>query len=263
MQDLLMMTAVGLLAGMLGGLLGVGGGVILMPVLRFGVGLSAPYAIGTCVAAVFCTAFGGSFAHYRLGHVPVRAIVPVVVSGAVSASICSLLFVLLTPRSHWLDIGIATVFSLVALRMVLDGAHLLRVKKGEDLSTTAGVGKFTSRKIALGIISGVLPGLFGIGTGAILVPGFTYLLRTSIQVAIGSALACFALNALLSMIFKGTQGYIDFSVALPICLGTLGGSQLGAAMSRRFSSAALKILFGVVFLWVSTRFYLAAWEVMK
>jgi len=263
MQDLLMMTAAGLLAGMLGGLLGVGGGVILMPVLRFGVGLPAPYAIGTCIAAVFCTTLGGSFAHYRLGHVPVRLIVPVIVSGAVSATICSLFFVLLTPRSHWLDIGIGVVFSLVAIRIILDGAHLLRVRQGEDLPTTTAEGKYTGRKIGLGIISGVLPGLFGIGTGAILVPGFTYLLRTSMQVAIGSALACFALNALLSTVFKGAQGYIDLSIALPLCLGTLVGSQLGASMSRRFSSAALKMLFGVVFLWVSTRFYLAAWEVMK
>lgn len=263
MLNLLMMTVAGLLAGTLGGLLGIGGGVILMPVLRFGLGLPAPQAIGTCVAAVFCTTLGGSAAHYRLGHVPLRSIVPITASGAASTALCSLLFLLLTPRSHWLDVGIGLVFSLVALRMMLDGMRTLQAGSGQELSAASEAGALTGRKIALGIISGVLPGLFGIGTGAILVPGFTYLLHQPMQIAIGSALACFALNALLSTIFKSAQGYVELAIALPICLGTLVGSQLGAALSRRFSAAMLKILFGVVFVWVSTRFFMAAWEAIQ
>ena len=261
MQDLVFMLATGVLAGTLGGLLGIGGGVVLMPVLRFVVGLSAPYAIGTCVAAVCCTTIGGTFAHHRHGHVPVRSIMPVVISGAVSATICSILFVWITPRSHFLDLGIGVVFAIVAVRMILDGAHIFRVREvdGPEDQTKA---PYTARKLGLGIVSGVLPGLFGIGTGAILVPGFTYLLRTSMQVAIGSALACFALNATLSAAFKGAQGYIDFAIALPICLGTLAGSQLGAALSRRSAADLLKVLFGAVFVWVSMRFFLAALEVM-
>jgi uncharacterized membrane protein YfcA len=259
--ELLLMTGAGLTAGMLGGLLGIGGGVILMPVLRFGMGLPAPYAIGTCVAAVFCTTLGGSLAHHRLGNVPIRSIAPVMVSGALSSVVCSVLFGWLTPRSHWLDMGIGVVLSAIAVRMIVDGAHLSGgTDVGAPESTAEGTYRF--RKVGLGIVAGILPGLFGIGTGAILVPGFTYVLKTSIRVAIGSALACFALNAMLSTVFKAAQGYIDVSIALPICLGTLAGSQLGASMSRRFSSAALKILFGAVFLWVSTRFFVAALEVM-
>ncbi|MFH1809389.1 MAG: sulfite exporter TauE/SafE family protein [Pseudomonadota bacterium] len=264
MHELLLLTATGLLAGTLGGLLGVGGGVLLMPMLRFGIGLTAPQAIGTCVAAVFCTTLGGSWAHHRLGNVPVRFIVPVFVTAAVSVTLCSLLFVVLSPRSQWLDLGIAGVFTLVSARMIFDGAWHLRARPQPPTPDQVPIaGQYTARKIGLGVVSGVLPGLFGIGTGAILVPGFTYLLRTSMPVAIGSALTCFALSALLSTLFKLAQGYLVLSAALPICLGTLAGSQLGARLGRRFSAAALKLLFGLVFSWVSYRFFTTAIEGMS
>ena len=58
MSDVLLLLAGGLLAGVLGGLLGLGGGIILMPLLRFGAGLSPAYAAGTCVIAVFFTTRG-------------------------------------------------------------------------------------------------------------------------------------------------------------------------------------------------------------
>lgn len=258
-----MMIAAGLFAGTLGGLLGIGGGVVLMPTLRFAVGLPAPYAIGTCVIAVFFTTLGGAYAHHRMGHVPVRFLLPVVISGALSTMLCSLAFLCLTTRSHWLDIGVGVVFSLVSVHMIIDGARHLRAKEGNVPSADGVEGTNKTRKIALGTLSGVLPGIFGIGAGAILVPGFIYLLRTPTQVAIGSALACFAVNALLSTVFKLAQGYVELSVALPICAGTLVGSQLGATLSRRFSSAVFKMFFGVVFLSVSFRFFLAAGEVIK
>jgi len=69
-----MLTAVGFLAGVLGGLLGIGGGIVMMPILRLVVGLSPATAAGTCIVPVFFTSLGGSFRHYKLGHINFKSI---------------------------------------------------------------------------------------------------------------------------------------------------------------------------------------------
>ena len=140
-DDLIILLITGLAAGLLGGLLGIGGGVVLMPVLRFVVGLAPAEAAGTRVVAVFFTTLGGGIKHYRLGHV-----------------------------------------------------------------------------------------------------------------AIGSALVCFCANALISAVMKYAQGYVNLWLAVPLCLGCLAGSQLGAVINHRMPSRVLKLMFGLVFAWVSFRF---------
>jgi hypothetical protein len=110
------------------------------------------------------------------------------------------------------------------------------------------------QKSFIGGFAGVLPGLLGIGTGAILVPVFTILLGAQIKVAIGSSLACFMVNALISSAFKWSQGFVDLYVAVPLCLGTVLGANIGARLNRRFPPAVLKILFGVLFFLVAAKF---------
>ena len=251
------MLGAGMLAGILGGLLGIGGGIVLMPVLRFFVGLSPAFAAGTCVLAVFFTTLGGGFRHYRLGHVPLRSLIPVIISGAVATIVFSMIFIYFAHHDSWLDLGIGTVFILLSVRMIYDG---MRDWKHLDTneSPTIELQNSLARKVTLGGLSGILPGLFGIGTGAILVPGFAYLLKAPIKVAIGSSLVCFAVNALFSAGLKFMQGYVDFTVAIPVCLGTLAGSQIGAIINRRSPSTALRIIFGIVFFGVSLRFILSA-----
>lgn len=250
----LVLLTVGLSAGLLGGLLGIGGGVILMPVLRFFMGLSPASAAGTTVAAVFCTTLGGGIKHYRMGNVPLRRLMPVIISGAASTVIFSVLFLHLARRGQWLDLGIGCVFSLLSLRVIWD----VFAKRDQDNDPQpASLGGTAWGRVVLGGIAGILPGLFGVGTGAVLVPAFRYLFRSPIKVAIGSALACFCANALISAVIKYAQGYIDPGPALPVCLGCLAGSQLGAAINHRAPSRLLMLLFGLVFVWVSIQFVLS------
>ncbi|MBW1871519.1 MAG: TSUP family transporter, partial [Deltaproteobacteria bacterium] len=93
LQEIFFLFSGGLLAGALGGLLGIGGGIVLMPLLRFVALLPPAYAAGTCVVAVFFTSLGGSYRHYRLGNINLRSITPVVISGAIASGVFSLLFI--------------------------------------------------------------------------------------------------------------------------------------------------------------------------
>jgi uncharacterized protein len=107
------------------------------------------------------------------------------------------------------------------------------------------------------VAGGVLPGLFGIGTGGILVPSFAFLLRAPIKTAMAASLTCFCCNAAVSSAFKAAQGFVVFDVAWPLCLGTFLGANLGAILNRRSPSGAVKLLFGAVFAFVALKFLLS------
>ena len=254
--ELLLLILGGLVAGTLGGMLGIGGGIVLMPILRFGAGLPPAEAAGTCIVAVFFTTLGGSFRHYRLGHLEPRSVLAVIVPGLLASALFSTVFPRLAGRGGWLDLGVGLVFLLVSSRMIAEGLPgLLRPKP--EAAPGGRVEGGIAPKAAIGAVSGALPGLLGIGTGGVLVPAFAFLLKTPIKTAAAASLACFCCNAAVSAGFKYAQGYVDLHFALPLSLGTLAGANLGALINRRFPSPGLKLLFGLVFAAVSTRFLLA------
>jgi len=252
----LLLFAGGLIAGSLGGLLGIGGGIVLMPLLRFVVELSPPYAAGTCIVAVFFTTLGGSYYHLKRGNLNLRSIVPLIVSGSLACVVFSFLFHYLARHDHWLDLGIGLVFCVISVRMIADGIPGLREKKEEPERVDTVVHGTLAQKSVIGASAGVLPGFLGIGTGSILVPAFTFLLRTPVKTAMAASLACFSFNAAISATFKAAQGYVVLDVALLLCLGTLIGAPLGAALNRRFASGTVKIVFGVIFSYVALKFVL-------
>jgi hypothetical protein len=153
-----------------------------------------------------------------------------------------------------ISLAIGLVLGAVALRMIaesvpgfrsFDSSESVRPEPGQNL-----------RKMVIGAAAGGLPGLLGIGGGAILVPAFRLSLRWPIKAAIGSSLACFAINASVSSVLKGAQGYVDLATALPAALGAFLGGNLGGALSRRFRSRFLQLLFGAVFTYVALKFVL-------
>jgi uncharacterized protein len=249
----ILLTAGGIVAGMLGGLLGIGGGILIMPLLRFVMGLDPAYAAGTCVAAVFFTTLGGSIRHFKLGHIDFRSILPVIIPGLLSTVIFSILFAYVAHKNVWLDVGTGIVFSLVALRMLFEGISEY-LKKGSEPYTGSSIRGSIFARMGIGTTAGVLPGLLGIGTGAILVPAFAFALNAPIKIAIGSSLACFSLNALASSAFKMSQGFVQVNTLIPLCIGTFIGSRFGATLNGRASSTFLKVIFGMVFVYVAYKY---------
>ncbi len=234
-----------------------------MPLLRFVVGLSPAQAAGTCILAVFFTTVGGSYRHYRLGHLRARTLVSVMVAGAMATAVCSWAFTYLCRRPQWLDLGMGLAFALISARMIQAGfAGSVPVEAPEEkVERDRPIRSSLAKKVTIGTTAGVLPGLLGIGTGAVLVPAFSLWLRLPIKVAMGCSLACFCCNALVSATFKAAQGYVVLAVAVPICSGTLLGSNLGALLNKRFSSRFVRVLFGLLFAYVSLKFLLLVCEV--
>ncbi|MBN1869790.1 MAG: sulfite exporter TauE/SafE family protein [Candidatus Omnitrophica bacterium] len=245
-------------AGILGGLLGIGGGVVIMPVLCFLFGISTPFAAGTTAVAVFCTTLSGGYKHIKLGHVDTRSLVPIMTAGAFSTALFSHLFMLIAKKPAWLELGIGCVFLVISLRMIGEGIG--KIQGPSETDDRSENGSYLA-KISVGAVSGMLPGLFGIGTGAVLVPAFNYCLKRPIKVAIGSSLVCFAVNAFISSAYKFFQGFVLVDKAIILCAGTMIGAYIGAVWNKGFPAASLKLLFGLIFLYIALKYIFLFWGV--
>ncbi|MEG9195069.1 MAG: sulfite exporter TauE/SafE family protein [Candidatus Methanoglobus sp.] len=248
--DAVLVFITGIIAGTFGGLLGIGGGLIMLPSLTFIFGYPLKLAIGTSITAVVFTAVSGALGHLRLGNVDFSTAKIVSVSGAAGAILGSGIFLLLAEKIFILEILMGFAFLYTALRMILEG--LKREEKTEGRKIQISGSKIS--KAFLGFSVGILAGLLGIGGGFVLVPSFVYLFGSTVKIAVGTSLASFLGIALVSSAFKLYQGVVDIPAALFLGFGTVLGAQLGARLIIKIPSWAIKTIFGFVFLCVSLRF---------
>lgn len=247
---------VGLAAGVVGGLLGTGGCALMMPVIRFGFHFDPAFAVGTTLTAVVFTAGSGAYQHIRMGNVDKQTAWVTGASGVLGVIIGSIVFAYVMPYGALIDLIIGLAFLLVTLRMLYEGGKGLFGKN--PLPTPAGSGMPGSsvQKGVLGAAIGTLTGIIGLGGGYALVPSFLYLFKAPMKLAIGTSMASFVWMALVGAAFKFYQNVVDVPVAVTLGVGALIGAIYGAKLVAKFKPAALKFLFGLLFLYVSLKYIL-------
>lgn len=218
--DLLPLLPLGILAGLLSGLLGIGGGLVFSPLL-LALGLSPHQALATSTLAIVPTTLAGSWAHLRSGQVP-KAAIAAIAAGAVAGG---LLF------SH--GGGALAGWHLLALQVVMYGVlalvvspHPAREAAGETPPLPlAGLS-------AVGLVAGAAGGLLGLGGGLVMVPLMVRGLNLRLYLAIRlSTLAVCASAASASLTF------LSDGRALPVMGLLLGGT---AAVAAQWSAARLQ-----------------------
>ena len=242
----------GLLAGIVGGLLGTGGCAIIMPVIRFGFHFDPAYAVGTTLTAVVFTAGSGAIQHLRMKNVDKNTALQVGCSGIAGVVIGSVVFGYIKDYGDVIDLIIGIAFIIVSLRMLYEGllGRTPPPPVGTDMPGTV------VSKSLLGSCIGFLTGVIGLGGGYALVPSFVYFLRAPMKLAIGTSMAAFVWMALVGAIFKIYQGVVNIPVAVTLGVGALIGAIYGAKLVAKFKPNALKALFGFLFLYVSLKYIL-------
>lgn len=222
----------GLLAGTVGGLLGIGGCIIMLPALYFIFNYPLPLAIGTTITAVIVTATSGAIAHIRIKNVDWNTAKVVAFSGGIGAVIGSVIFELLARQMAVLNLILGFAFLYVSIRMVYEGffSRGLSVRPGNTVP-----GSLTAKSL-LGLGIGVLTGIVGLGGGYALVPSFIYILSSPVKIAVGTSLASFTSMAVISGGFKLYQGFVDVIAAVCLGVGTALGAQIGARLVPRTPS---------------------------
>ncbi len=240
----------GLIAGTLGGLLGIGGCVIMLPSLAFIFNYPLPVAIGTTITAVILTASSGAIGHIKLKNVDYSTTKVVAVSGAVGAAVGSVVFFYIANQLWLLNFILGFAFLYVSIRMIYEGTikRAMSEKPGNEVPGSG------AAKATIGFIIGIITGIVGLGGGYALVPSFIYLLGSPVKIAVGTSLASFISMAVVSGAFKLYQGVVDIVAAVALGIGTIIGAQIGARLTKVVPPWAIKAIFGFVFLYVSLKF---------
>lgn len=242
----------GLLAGVIGGLLGTGGCALMMPVIRFGFHFDPAIAVGTTLTAVVFTAASGAYQHLKMKNVDKETALLTGYSGILGVVIGSIIFDYIKYYGNLIDLIIGIAFIIVSVRMLYEGlfAKIKQVDPAPQIP-----GKPLSKTI-LGSAIGTLTGIIGLGGGYALVPSYIYFLKAPIKLAIGTSMAAFVWMALVGAFFKFFQGVVNIPVAIVLGIGALIGAIYGAKLVAKFKSNILKSLFGLLFLYVSLKYIL-------
>jgi uncharacterized membrane protein YfcA len=242
----------GILAGIVGGLLGTGGCALMMPVIRFGFNFDPAFAVGTTLTAVVFTAGSGAYQHIKMKNVDKTAALWTGLSGIIGVIIGSIVFGYIKDYGKAIDLIIGLAFIVVSVRMLYEG--LLRIMPpGQPAPQVPG--SPTSKSI-LGVVIGFLTGIIGLGGGYALVPSYIYFLKAPVKLAIGTSMAAFFWMALVGAIFKLYQNVVNIPVAITLGIGALIGAIIGAKIMALFKPYVLKALFGFLFLYVSLKYIL-------
>jgi hypothetical protein len=240
----------GIVAGIIGGLLGTGGCVLMLPMVRFGFDFSPAFAVGTTLTAVIFTAGSGAIKHLSLGNVDKKTIPWVASFGVIGVILGSLLFGYLMPYGSLIDLIVGLAFIVLALRMLYEGVFLRATPGAGGKSVPGGKGK----KGLLGTIIGFLTGIIGLGGGYALVPSFIYFFKAPVKIAIGTSMASFISMAVVGSAFKMYQGVVNIPAGIVMGAGAAIGAVYGAGLVAKIKASTLKTLFGLLFLYVSLKY---------
>jgi uncharacterized protein len=258
--------AASLLAGFLGALLGLGGGIIIIPVLTLWLHIDIRYAIGASIVSVIATSSGAAatyvrdrLANLRVGMVLELATTTGALSGALLAGRIG---------TRWLYLVFGTVMAYSAVMMFrktrqaalrplkpapwADRLRLHGSYYDEALGKEIPYRVVSTRiGLALMYVAGMVSGLLGIGSGALKVPAMDLAMGLPVKVSTATSNFMIGVTAAASAGIYFTRGDIDPFVAAPVAIGVLLGAVLGSRSLGRLHSSAVRITFVAVLLWIS------------
>ncbi|MGW4929770.1 sulfite exporter TauE/SafE family protein [Agromyces sp. NPDC004153] len=237
------LALVGAAGGLLSGAFGVGGGILMVPLLILFARMDQRRASATSLAAIVPAALAGSLTYFANGEIDLLAALFVAIGGIVGSWIGSwLLRRLSLGWLRWLFVGLLIA---VAVRMVLVVPVRGDTSIEFDVLPILGM-------IALGIVIGIASGLFGIGGGVIMVPAFIALFGMSDLVAKGTSLAVMLPTAISGTVANTRAGIVDLRVALVVgiaaTIASFGGVAIAFLLSPEWSAwlfAALMVIAAV------------------
>jgi uncharacterized membrane protein YfcA len=235
----------GSLVGCTLGLIGGGGSIIAVPLLLYVVGVRDPHlAIGTSALAVGTNAAINLVGHWRLGNVKLPCAFAFAIAGVFGALAGSTLGKAVDGQKLLL---------LFAVAMLAVGVAMLR-RRGEAGDPGIQINPAIAlRLIAIGFLTGVLSGFFGIGGGFLIVPGLMLGSGMPMLYAVGSSLLSVAAFGFTTAANYAWSGLIDWPVALVFIAGGAAGGLLGIRLATRLSErrGALTRVFAVLVILVA------------
>jgi len=254
----ILVTAGSFLAGFLGALTGLGGGVVLVPLLTLIFKVDIRYAVGASLVSVIATSSGAAAAYVKEGFSNIRigmfleiattlgALLGAYLAASVSTAAIGLVFGLVLLYSAFLsihppkDVASASRPDPLATRLAMNGSY----------PSLSGPRSYYVHRVPTGFglmfAAGTLSGLLGIGSGAVKVLAMDRAMGIPFKVSTTTSNFMIGVTAAASAGVYLSRGYIDPGVSMPVMLGVLAGSLVGARVLTQTKTARLRKVFAGV-----------------
>jgi uncharacterized membrane protein YfcA len=263
MTPLLFVLTVGgisLIAGFRGSLLGLGGGLIVVPALTLLLHVDIRLAIGASIVSVIATSSGAAAAYVRDRLANIRVAMFLELGTTLGAITGAYLAGILHARFLFILFGLILGYSAIAMirgrkrgeEEAVPGpwARVLRLRSSyfDDAVGEEIVYQPVRARIGLGLmyIAGTVSGLLGIGSGALKVPAMDLAMELPIKVSTATSNFMIGVTAAASAGVYFSRGQIDPFIAAPVAIGVLGGAFVGSQTLGRIGSRSVRIVFVVV-----------------
>jgi uncharacterized membrane protein YfcA len=247
------------IAGLLGSLTGLGGGIIIIPLLTIVFKVDMHYAIGTSLVAVIATSSGAAAAYVKEGITNIRLGMFLEIATTIGAVVGAVVLVYTPVHAVSVIFGTVLIFSAIMTIRKRKTDHLEHTHK----SKLAGILKlnshypdkdqkinYTVRHVPGGFImmlgAGVLSSLLGIGSGAFKVLGMDNVMRVPFKVSTTTSNFMIGVTAAASTVTYFQRGYIDPVLTFPVVIGVLVGATVGSKLLMRYDTKFLRIIFSIV-----------------
>jgi uncharacterized membrane protein YfcA len=254
-------------AAVLGSMLGLGGGVFLVPIFTLFFGVSAKTAIAASAVAVVTNSVVGSQMHLRNGFTNLRLSMVLQITTAIGALVGAFASVYAPERLLYAIFGLVLVYasiSMVARRTAsydtsndpdphtLGDDYYDQSMKTHVSYVPHGVTKGLGVSGGAGIISGML----GVGGGVIQVPAMNLIMRIPLKAAAGTSAFMVGITAVSTAFVHYSAGNVDPTVVVPAMIGIFAGGRLGSVLTKRMKVASLLFIFVAILLFLGASMFL-------
>ena len=270
----LLLAGIGFLVGILGGFFGVGGGFIGGP-LMYWAGVPMNFVVGTDLAHMTGKSIIATRRHRAMGHVDIKVGALMVISSIVGVELGARVIEILKEVGS-VDLVVAVIYVIIQVAVSIftawESIRALRAKNTDSTAAKDAVGfqDFTKRMhsiklppiislpvsgiesislwivLGVGLFTGVLSGLLGIGGGFVRMPLLIYMIGIPTHVAVGTDLFEIIISAGFGTITHAIKGNVDISMALVMQIGAALGAQMGAVATRFFSGPRIRLAFSIL-----------------
>ncbi|NJL97873.1 MAG: sulfite exporter TauE/SafE family protein [Synechococcaceae cyanobacterium SM2_3_2] len=262
----------GAISGILAGILGIGGGVLLNPLL-VGVGTTPVQAAATSSLAILMTATAGTFQNWRMGFLQIEKTLYLGIPAILTAQLGVLL------GSNAPDYLLALGFGLLLIiNIYLVGLKKKAITKAQSLTgdPEAQVDSLPAvtppqsfwrtplvARLTTGGLAGLLAGLFGVGGGVVMVPMQILLLNEPIKDAVRTSLSVIVITGISACVGHALRGNVLVLYGLVLGLAGMIGAQAGTRFLPKLSDRTISIAFRLLMAVLSTYMFWKAWALVN
>lgn len=260
-------------AAILGSMLGLGGGVFIVPLFTLYLGVDPKIAVGASAIAVVTNSVVGSSNHLRNGFTNIRLSMLLQVSTAIGALVGAIVAIWVNASFLKVVLGVVLIYSAVSMIRSRKVAHPNATDDTPDplmlgQAFTDATGqhiRYVPERLPIGIgIStgaGVLSGMLGIGGGVIQVPMMNLVMKMPVKAAAGTSSFMVGMTAVVTAAIFYSDGKLDPEVAIPAMLGVFVGSNLGSQLTRRLPTGRLIVIFFIILTYLGLSMVLDAFGI--